>query len=170
MEVPIVAHRVRKAARRGASVAFLNPAQYELFFKPAASCTAAADALVANLAAVVAAAAVPAGANVPAHLARAVEGVAITDAHRAPRRKRSRASPRLVLLGQIAQRHPQYAELRVARGRARGRHRGDARLLERGRRMPPAPRSRVRRRIAAPGAKNVARSGFDARAMLETPS
>src|SRR6185503_20242350 len=32
MEVPIVAHRVRKAARKGASVAFLNPASYEYHF------------------------------------------------------------------------------------------------------------------------------------------
>jgi len=33
MEVPIVAHRVRKAARKGASVAFVNPEPYEYFFK-----------------------------------------------------------------------------------------------------------------------------------------
>ena len=75
MEVPIVAHRVRKAAGKGASVAFLNPAVYEYYFKPAAYVTAAPDAFVANLAAVLAAAASAAGTTVPAHLARAVEGV-----------------------------------------------------------------------------------------------
>ena len=65
MEVPIVAHRVRKAAGKGASVAFLNPAVYEYYFKPAAYVTAAPDAFVANLAAVLAAAASAAGATVP---------------------------------------------------------------------------------------------------------
>ena len=94
MEVPIVAHRVRKAARKGASVAFLNPAVYEYYFKPAAYVTAAADAFVANLAAVLAAAASAAGTAVPAHLARAVEGVAVTDAHRAAAAGARRASRR----------------------------------------------------------------------------
>ena len=48
----------------------------------------------------------------PAHLARAVEGVAVTDAHRAAAQALAR-KPALVLLGQIAQRHPQYADLRA---------------------------------------------------------
>src|SRR5690606_8577427 len=112
MEVPIIAHRVRKAARKGASVAFVNPVQYEYYFKPAAYVTAAYDALVANLAAVLAAAASAAGVSVPAHLARTVEAATITDAHRAAAEAIAR-KPGLVLLGQIAQRHPQYAELRA---------------------------------------------------------
>ncbi len=106
MEVPIVAHRVRKAAGKGASVAFLNPAVYEYHFKAAAYVTAAPDALAANLAAVLAAAASAAGVPVPAHLARAVDGVAVTDAHRAAAQALTR-KPALVLLGQVAQRHPQ---------------------------------------------------------------
>ena len=36
MEVPIVAHRVRKAAHKGASVAFVNPVEYTYHFKTAA--------------------------------------------------------------------------------------------------------------------------------------
>ena len=37
MEVPIVAHWIRKAARKGASVAFVNPEPYEYYFKTAAN-------------------------------------------------------------------------------------------------------------------------------------
>ena len=112
MEVPIVAHRVRKAARNGAAVAFVNPALYEYYFKPAAYLTAAPEAMAANLAAVLAAAASAAGTAVPAHLARAVEGVVVADEHRAAAQALAR-KPGLVLLGQIAQRHPQYADLRA---------------------------------------------------------
>src|SRR5205823_552695 len=70
MEVPIVAHRVRKAARKGASVAFVNPAEYEYHFNTAAYVTAG-DALVENLGAVLAAAATAAGTQLPQHRARA---------------------------------------------------------------------------------------------------
>ncbi|HZL92575.1 MAG TPA: NADH-quinone oxidoreductase subunit NuoG, partial [Vicinamibacterales bacterium] len=83
MEVPIVAHRVRNAARKGASVAFLNPAVYEYHFKPAAYVTASPDAFVSNLAAIATAAATAAGAVLPAHVARVTAGVAVTEAHRA---------------------------------------------------------------------------------------
>ncbi|HEX7236378.1 MAG TPA: NADH-quinone oxidoreductase subunit NuoG, partial [Gammaproteobacteria bacterium] len=167
MEVPIVAHRVRKAARKGASVAFLNPAVYEYYFKPAAYVTAAPDALAANLAAVLAAAASAAGASVPAHLARAVEGVAVTDAHRAAAQALAR-KPALVLLGQIAQRHSQYSDLRaLAAGLAAVTGAALGYLSEGANAAGAALAGATPHR--GPGGKAVARPGFDARAMLETP-
>ncbi|HEY3515468.1 MAG TPA: molybdopterin-dependent oxidoreductase, partial [Gammaproteobacteria bacterium] len=167
MEVPIVAHRVRKAARKGASVAFLNPAAYEYHFKPAAYVTAAPEALAANLAAVLAAAASAAGVAVPAHLARAVEGVDVTDAHRGAAQSLTR-KPALVLLGQIAQRHPQYAELRaLAAGLAAVTGATLGYLSEGANAAGAALAGATPHR--GPGGKPVARSGFDARAMLETP-
>jgi NADH-quinone oxidoreductase subunit G len=167
MEVPIVAHRIRKAARKGASVAFLNPAVYGYYFKPAAYVTAAPDALAANLAAVLAAAASAAGAPVPAHLARAVEGVQVTDAHRASAQALTR-KPALVLLGQIAQRHPQYAELRaLAAGLAAVTGAALGYLSEGANAAGAALAGATPHR--GPGGKPVARAGFDARAMLETP-
>jgi NADH-quinone oxidoreductase subunit G len=93
MEVPIVAHRVRKAARKGASVALLNPAVYEYYFKPAAYVTAAPEALAANLAAVLAAAASAAGTPCP-RISPAPSRASTSRMRIAPRRKRSRASPR----------------------------------------------------------------------------
>ena len=167
MEVPIVAHRVRKAARKGASVAFLNPAVYEYYFKPAAYVAAPADAFVSNLAAVLSAAASAAGAALPAHLSRALDGVTVTDAHRAAAEALTRA-PALVLLGHIAQRHPQYAELRalaaglgVVTGAALGYLSEGANAA--GAALAGATPHR------GPGGNAVGRIGFDARAMLETP-
>jgi NADH-quinone oxidoreductase subunit G len=166
MEVPIVAHRVRKAARKGAAVAFVNPAVYEYHFQPAAYVTAAPDALVASLAAVLAAAASAAGTAVPPHLARAVEGVAVSDAQRAAAQALVR-KPSLVLLGQIAQRHPQYAELRaLAAGLATITGAALGYLSEGANAAGAALAGATPHR--GPGGNSVARAGFDARAMLET--
>jgi NADH-quinone oxidoreductase subunit G len=112
MEVPIVAHRVRKAARKGASVGFVNPAVYEYHFKPAAYVEASLDSLVEELAAVLSAAAAAAGTELPAHVARSVAGAKITDSHRAAAQTLAR-KPALILLGHIAQRHPRYADIRA---------------------------------------------------------
>jgi NADH-quinone oxidoreductase subunit G len=167
MEVPIIAHRIRKAARKGASVAFLNPAVYEYYFNAAAYIAAPPDAFAANLAGVLAAAASAAGTAVPAHLARAVEGVAVTDAHRAAAQALTR-TPALVLLGHIAQRHPQYADLRaLAAGLATLTGATLGYVSEGANGAGAALAGATPHR--GPGAKNVARSGFDARAMLETP-
>ena len=167
MEVPIVAHRVRKAARGGASVAFLNPVHYEYYFKPAAYVTAPAGALVSNLAAVLAAAASAAGTAVPTHLARAVEGVNVTDAHRAAAEALAR-KPALVLLGQIAQRHPQYADLRaLAAGVAAVTGAALGTLSEGANAAGAALAGATPHRGI--GGKPLPKAGFDARAMLETP-
>src|SRR5258707_12194894 len=67
-EVPILAHRVRRAALRGARVAMLNPARFPYLFPVKAYLTCAPADLVADLAAVVAAAAAAAGKPVPRHV------------------------------------------------------------------------------------------------------
>ncbi len=167
MEVPIVAHRIRTAARKGASVAFVNPATYEYHFKPAAYVEAAPDALVRQLAGVLAAAASAAGASVPAHLARVADGVTITDAHRAAAQALTR-KPALVLLGHIAQRHPQYAELRaLAAGLATITGATLGYLSEGANAAGAALAGATPHRGV--GGKGVVRPGSDARAMLETP-
>ncbi|MGB6449323.1 MAG: NADH-quinone oxidoreductase subunit NuoG, partial [Steroidobacteraceae bacterium] len=70
-EVPILAHRVRKAARRGALVAFVNPARFTYYFPVAAYCESPTARQVADLAAVLAAASETAGRPVPDALASA---------------------------------------------------------------------------------------------------
>jgi len=49
-EVPILAHRVRKAARRGAKIAMLNPVRFEYLFPIAAYLESAPARQVADLA------------------------------------------------------------------------------------------------------------------------
>src|SRR5205085_2844503 len=71
-EVPILAHRVRKAVLRGAQVAMLNPARFPYLFPVRVQLTSAPADLVGDLAAVLAAAAAVTGKSVPPQLASAV--------------------------------------------------------------------------------------------------
>jgi NADH-quinone oxidoreductase subunit G len=99
MEVPIVAHRVRKAALKGAAVGFVNPEAYEYHFPRATLVQAPLAQLLAALAGV-------------ADAAREM-GTAATDAQRTAAEMLRGKQKSLVLLGQIAQRHPQAADLRA---------------------------------------------------------
>jgi NADH-quinone oxidoreductase subunit G len=101
MEVPILAHRIRKAALKGAAVGFVNPEAYEYHFPRAAYVEAPLREFAAALAGVVAAA----GGKTPATGSDAAQKAA---AGILAGRERS-----LVLLGQIAQRHPQAADIRA---------------------------------------------------------
>ncbi len=115
-EVPVLAHRVRKATLAGAAVSFLNPAKFEYKFNVAAYLQSAPAAQVLDLAAVLAAVAAQAGATVPAQLAAVVAGATVTDAHRAVAAALLSGPKRAVWLGALALRHPRYADLRALAG------------------------------------------------------
>jgi NADH-quinone oxidoreductase subunit G len=115
-EAPILAHRVRKAARRGARVAFVNPARFAYYFPVAAYCESATARHVADLAAVLSAAAQESGRSVPDGLAPAVRGVQPTDAHRAVAAALGSGERKAIWLGALALRHPAYADLRALAG------------------------------------------------------
>jgi NADH-quinone oxidoreductase subunit G len=112
-ELPILAHRVRKAARHGAAVAFVNPARFEYRFPVAAYLQCAPAEQVAQLAAVLAAAAQAGSAAVPEHLAEITRAAQVTDAHRAVADALARGERRAIWLGALALRHPAYADLRA---------------------------------------------------------
>ena len=112
MEVPIIAHRLRKAARKGASVAFVNPERYTYHFKTAAYVDAPLESFVASLAGVVAAASQAAKVDAPQNVRELVARAQPTDAQRAAAEALAR-KPGLVLLGLIAQRHPRYSDIRA---------------------------------------------------------
>ncbi|MGH8294448.1 MAG: molybdopterin-dependent oxidoreductase, partial [Steroidobacteraceae bacterium] len=114
-EAPILAHRVRKAARRGAKVALLNPAVFDYYFPVAAYLESAPAAQVADLAAVLSAAAQAASAAVPPHLSEVVGAAEVTDHHRAAAAALASggANARAVWLGALALRHPRFADLRA---------------------------------------------------------
>ncbi|HEV2269949.1 MAG TPA: NADH-quinone oxidoreductase subunit NuoG [Steroidobacteraceae bacterium] len=112
-EAPILAHRVRKAARRGAKVALVNPAVFNYYFPVAAYVESAPAAQVADLAAVLRAAAEAAGATVPPHLSQVVGGAQVNDQHRAAAAALAAGEKRAVWLGALALRHPRFADLRA---------------------------------------------------------
>ena len=106
-EMPLLAHRLRKAAvQGGAQVAFLNPRVFEYLF-PVAAYGLAGD-LAGELAAVVRAAAAAANKSVPA----SVRAAAVNDHHRSIGAV-LQGTRLAIILGSLAQRHPDYAELKA---------------------------------------------------------
>jgi NADH-quinone oxidoreductase subunit G len=109
-EMPLLAHRVRKAAVRsgGAKVAFLNPRRFDYMFPVAAYGLAEAD-LARELSAVVRAAATAADKPVP----QGVAAAEVSDSHRALASALMNGTRRAVILGTLAQRHPAYSQLKA---------------------------------------------------------
>jgi NADH-quinone oxidoreductase subunit G len=112
-EMPLLAHRIRKAAVRngGAKVAFLNPRRFDYMFPIATYALADID-LVGQLAAVVRAAAAAVDKPVPAGVAAAE----VTDSHRALAGALMNGTRHAVILGTLAQRHPAYSQLKALAG------------------------------------------------------
>ena len=112
-EAPMLAYRVRKAARRGASVAMVNPAAFPYLFPLKAYLTSAPGSMPQDLAAIVGAAAAAAGQPVPPHLAAAVDAAPAGAAHHAVAQALLAGEKRAVWLGALAARHPAFADLRA---------------------------------------------------------
>ena len=113
MEVPILAHRIRKAAINGAAVGFVNPAAYEVHFPRSAYVEAPLQTLTRSLTAVLAAACDAGGNPCPEALRELIGDAQFDDTHRAAAQVLLNKERGLLLLGQMALRHPQFADLRV---------------------------------------------------------
>jgi NADH-quinone oxidoreductase subunit G len=112
-EVPVLAHRVRKAARKGMKVSFLNPQRFDYKFPIAAYVTSAPSKQVSDLAAIVAAAAEAAGKAVPENVASIVREAKADDLHKAVAAALATGEQRAIWLGALAIRHAAYADLRA---------------------------------------------------------
>ncbi|HEX3397266.1 MAG TPA: NADH-quinone oxidoreductase subunit NuoG [Steroidobacteraceae bacterium] len=106
-EMPMLAHRIRKAAIKGARVTFLNPRRFDYMF-PVAGYVAQLD-MVGELTALVHAAAGAANKPLPA----GVGAAQVTDVHRTLVAALCHGSRRAVILGTLAQRHPAYSQLKA---------------------------------------------------------
>jgi len=104
-ELPLLAHRVRKAATAGAKVWFVNPAKFEYLFPVADQIVAAPGGQLAELNALLSAA----GASAIGTLTATV-----TERHKAIVEGLRGASRKAIWLGALALRHPQYSALRAA--------------------------------------------------------
>jgi NADH-quinone oxidoreductase subunit G len=104
-EMPLLAHRVRKAALRGAKVGFLNPRRQEYLFPVAAQGVGVdlVKELTAVIHAVVATTGIPLVVDVPA--------APVGETHRALAAALLTGERRALILGTLAQRHPAYGEL-----------------------------------------------------------
>ncbi len=112
-EVPILAHRVRKAAtRNSAQVSFLNTAHHEYLFPVAAYHTVPGGQLVSHLASIVGATAEKAGKSLPAGVQQRVSQATVGDSHRAIAEQLLAGERRAIFVGAMAMRHPAYADLR----------------------------------------------------------
>jgi NADH-quinone oxidoreductase subunit G len=115
-EVPLIAHRLRKAViGAGAKVAFVNVHRYDYLFTPSAYLSSNGLGMLEHLAAIVAAAASATSVVPPAAVADLVSmaQAAVSDAHRAIAQQLTEGTRRLILLGAQAQRHSAFADLRV---------------------------------------------------------
>ncbi len=110
-EVPLLAHRVRKAALKGAAVMFLNARHYESLHPVADEINVALSEMPAALAAVLKAAL---GRNtVPTHLKDLLKEQQPKPPHLRVAEQLQKGEHRAVLLGHMALQHPQYADLRA---------------------------------------------------------
>ncbi len=98
---PLLAHRIRKAALKGAKIQLVNPLQLDLHFD-AAQMVSDPAGMVRNLAAIAEAAG---GSH---HLTEQIE---VTDEHKAVAEGLKRSKSTVILLGNIAQSHPDFTIL-----------------------------------------------------------
>jgi NADH-quinone oxidoreductase subunit G len=167
-EVPLLAHRVRKAALAGAAVAIVNPVQFDYTFKVSAFLKSAPVAQVEDLAAVLAAVAAKTGGTVPAHLSTVAANATITADHQAVAAALLSGPTRAVWLGALALRHPHYADLRALAGAiAQLAGASLAELAEGGNAAGAHLAGCLPHRDA--GGKALADSGRNAAEMLQTP-
>ncbi|UXI69733.1 NADH-quinone oxidoreductase subunit NuoG [Tahibacter amnicola] len=112
-ELPLINHRVRKAAKRGAKVFALNPVDFDFNYDFAGKTIAAPAALV-DEALKLAKAAAESGVAVPAELQPLLADIAVDDAARATVAALKDATASVLIVGEAAAMHPQASILRAA--------------------------------------------------------
>jgi NADH-quinone oxidoreductase subunit G len=115
-EVPLLAHRLRKAALRGAKISFVNPQRYEYLFPVASYLASNGLDMFGHLVAIAAAASAASGKSAPESIAALVATAQPTDAHRAIAQQLGDGSRRMILLGALAQRDAAFADQRLLAG------------------------------------------------------
>jgi len=166
-EVPMLAHRVRKAALRGAQISFVNPARFDYQFPIASYLDAAPALLVGELAAIFAACLAEAQ-EPPAHVASLVRAAKVEARHRAVATALQSGERRAVWLGALALRHAAFADLRALAAALAGITGASFGVLAEGANAAGAYLAgAVPHRVA--GGRACATPGLSASQMLQTP-
>ncbi|MBT8143976.1 MAG: NADH-quinone oxidoreductase subunit NuoG, partial [Gammaproteobacteria bacterium] len=111
-EVPMLAHRVRKAALAGATVSFINPPGQQYQFSHQYLATELTQ-LRAALGALIGAAEVATGKIAPDSVAQRVDRQSHDETHRAVAESLAQGERSHILLGHLAQRHPAFTQIRA---------------------------------------------------------
>ncbi len=112
-EQPIAAHRLRKAARDGARISFINPRRFDFHFDVDRDCTVHPDHMVQTLAGVGVAISEQTGAALPERVRTAAAGAEPNADQRAVAQALVDGDESTVLIGNLALGHPALAELRL---------------------------------------------------------
>jgi NADH-quinone oxidoreductase subunit G len=113
-EVPLIAHRIRKAALRpGTKVSCVAPHRYDYMFPVAPYLASNGLDMFEHLVAIAAAAVGASGKSAPESISALIGHAQPNDDHRAIAQQLGDGSRRLILLGAIAQRDPAFADLRL---------------------------------------------------------
>ncbi len=110
-EVPLLAQRLRKAARKGAQVMAINAVDFDMAFNLSHKCIAID--LAAEMLGVAKALIESTKESAPQSLATAITAAECNDTHRAVAANLATAQQGSLLLGQTVQSHPAAAELRA---------------------------------------------------------
>ncbi len=108
---PLLAHRLRQAVKHGAQLNLVNPVDDDLLTKVANQAIVPPQAMVNTLAQIALALAEAKQAELPATVKVVIADVQIGIAARSIAASLAGAERRAVFLGNLAQHHPQYAEL-----------------------------------------------------------
>ena len=111
-EAPILGQRVRKAWRKGAQVAALNPVDWNFHFELADKLITAPQHMVTELAALAVAVARLTGKEIPEFLQTAVSGAQAGASHDAMAEMLNGSGAKMLILGQAAMAHEQASWLR----------------------------------------------------------
>lgn len=115
-EQPIINHRLRKAALKGAAVMLLNPVDYDFNYPLAAKSIVAPEQMTVELASILKALIETSDVSVDAQAKQCIENANVTDTHRTIASKLIDSEHAIVLLGNIATAHPQFSLLRTLAG------------------------------------------------------
>ncbi len=111
-EAPILGHRLRKAWQRGASIAAVNPLDWDFVFGVRQSLIVAPQRMVSELAGVAVAVAELKKLELSAALAELAQGTEVSSEQRAIAEQMTNVERAVVIVGQFAMAHHQAAALR----------------------------------------------------------
>lgn len=115
-EQPILNHRLRKSTLKGARISVINPVDYDLNYDLANKIIVSPAAMVNELAAIVKVIVDNNNASLPGNVVSLLNGVPVTDTHRAIAESLQDADNAVVLLGNTAMAHPRFSSLRTLAG------------------------------------------------------